>query len=1026
MKGSYWVSLEQLRGDPGFVRRSRREFLEPLPPHDPSPAPAPVKTGADGGDGTSRRDFLKLAGAGVATATAAACTPAPVREAIPFVQHPPELTPGESLHYATTCGACSAACALLVKTRDGRPIKVEGNALAERTGGGTCAVAQGMVLSLYDDGRLTGPRWGGEAVSWEVLDRRLRERLSAVGKAGGRIALVTGGHLGPASRALVREFLNHFPGSTWVPWSPRSAAGIRRACAQGLGHELLPRYRFDRARAVVGLAADFLGTWLSPVEHTRGWVSHRRPDAHGEVSWHGQFETQLSVTGAVADERFPVAASEMGMVALALLARVGERVGWSFDEETRGLLAAVEVHGIEPAALDQAADRLVAERGRALLVSGDSDPAVQRVVLAIQALLDSFGTTVDLDRPAHHDEGDPAHLEELVAAMLRGEVHALLLWGVNPLYDWPRPDELRRALAMVSLTVAMAERLDETAAQVQVVCPPHHFLESWGDAEPVTGELGLRQPTVAPLFDTRAPEDGLLAWMGRGESWYDYLRGHWRQEVFPRQQQSPDFDAFWAQAVHDGVLTLPAPEPAEWGDPRRGDLAGAVRAIASRAAAAREERSAGRLELVLYEKVGIRGGRFAHNPWLRELPDPVSRVAWDHYVALSPATAAELGVGEGDVVDLRLGSEEPVLTLPVLLQPGLASVTAAVAVGYGRAAGGGLEANAFPLVDLDGGVARFHRSGATLAATGRHQALAATQSHHTLEGRDIVREVAVAAWRRDPAAGNRGHGEHPSLWEERKEVQHSWGLAVDLSTCTGCSACVVACQAENNVAVVGRDEVRRGREMHWIRIDRYYGGDPERPDVVFQPMMCQHCDHAPCETVCPVLATVHSSDGLNQQIYNRCIGTRYCANNCPYKVRRFNWFNYAENTRFDFHMNSELGRMVLNPDVAVRSRGVMEKCSLCVQRIQEGKLAAREEGRKVRDGDVQTACQQACPAGAIVFGDYYDEAGRLTALAHDPRHYRVLDELGVRPSVFYLTRLRNRPEDPAAAPHAATHGGGHA
>jgi molybdopterin-containing oxidoreductase family iron-sulfur binding subunit len=562
----------------------------------------------------------------------------------------------------------------------------------------------------------------------------------------------------------------------------------------------------------------------------------------------------------------------------------------------------------------------------------------------------------------------------------------------------------------VPLTVSCADRLDETAALAHAVCPDHHFLEAWGDAEPVASFFSLAQPTVAPLFETRATQESLLTWLGRSPDFYEYLRSVWRTTLYPRQTRYASFDEFWDHSLHDGVFV---PPPRTASPPRfEADVTAAAASVVRDHGQSLAGRHADRYEVHLYETVALRDGAQANNPWLQELPDPVSKVTWGNYASIAPAVASRLGVDNGDIVALDDGTRR--IEVPVHVQPGQSPRAISIAVGYGRTRAGrvghGVGANVYPLVQLLAGIRRYFRTGVTVARTGRLDPLAATQTHHSMEGRTIVQQATLAEWLASRSAGHasdEGPSEVPSLWSERPSGAHAWGMVVDLNTCTGCSACVTACQAENNVPVVGKDEVRRGREMHWIRIDRYYTGSEDNPEAVVQPMMCQHCNHAPCEPVCPVLATVHSSDGLNQQVYNRCVGTRYCENNCPYKVRRFNWFEYARNSRFDFNMNSDLGAMVLNPDVAVRSRGVMEKCSMCVQRIQAGKLTAEQEGRPVADGDIQTACQQVCPAEAIVFGDLSDPRSRVSELNRRQERYKVLEDIGTRPNVSYLTKVRN-------------------
>jgi molybdopterin-containing oxidoreductase family iron-sulfur binding subunit len=980
---TYWKSLDELREESLVLARRRREFVEP-------PAQA-------------RRDFLALMGFSLGAATLA-CSRAPVQTALPLVSQAEELTPGVANWYATTCGGCSAGCSLLVKTRDGRPIKVEGNPESSLFGGGTCAVGQATVLSLYDEERLRGPSWRGRSVSWEQLDGEVQSRLDAIVTRGDRVVLLSGPILGPTTLDLVARWAASYAGFRHVVYEPRSLAALRRASKQCFGHAVVPHFQLDSAAFVLSLEADVLGTWLSPVEFTRQYSRRRRPEEG--MARHVHVESGLSLTGANADTRYAVLPSEVGLVALAVLRRLQRAAGQ----------AAPPSPAAPPPLADADLDGLAADlwrnRGQSLVVCGVPDTAVQVVVAAINHVLGNYGRTLDLSRPSRQRQADDEDMARLVEEMRRGDVHALILYGVNPAYDFPDAKGFLDALDRVALSVSLSDRLDETAEKTHAIAPDHHFLEAWGDAEPAAGHYGLAQPTIAPLFDTRAAQETLLRWSGRAPDFHAALREYWRREIHPRAAGAGfdlDFDRFWDRALQTGVLDLPVrtgTAPAFVGD---------IEAAAAAVATAHRGEAAARghdgFELLLYETVGLRDGRHANNPWLQELPDPVTKVTWGNHACLAPSTAARLQLRDGDVVELSDGSTR--LELPVCVQPGQSARTVAVAVGYGRRragkVGNGVGASAFPFARLAGGLRRTSLAGVTVRKTGRTQPLAATQTHHSMEGRPLVREATLAAFQADARAalGARPEAQR-TLWAEHAQGAYTWGMAVDLSTCTGCSACVVACQAENNVAVVGADEVRRGREMHWIRIDRYYSGEADRPDTVFQPVMCQHCHNAPCETVCPVLATVHSSEGLNQQVYNRCIGTRYCENNCPYKVRRFNWFSYARNPRFPFNMSNDLGTMVLNPDVVVRSRGVMEKCSLCIQRIQAGKLDAKRAGKTLEDGAIQTACQQACPAQAIVFGDIDDVSTRVARLGRRARYYHLLEGLGTRPGVGYLAKIRNR------------------
>ena len=949
----------------------------------------------------SRRDFLTRIGFTLAASALAGCSRGPVQQAIPFLNKPEEITPGVASWYATTCSGCSSACALLAKTRDGRPIKIEGNAESRLFGGGTCAAGQATVLSLYDPDRARGPQWRGQPTTWDAIDTEIRPRLTAAARR--RVVLLSGTITSPSTRALIAEWSAQAPHFSHVVYDAISLSGLREATRRSFGVTAVPHFRFDEADTIVGFDADFLGTWLSPVEFTRQYAKRRRRALDHDRLRHYQFEAGVSLTGSNADRRTLMQPSAHGASALSLLRQIAARAGIAAD----GLELDANV---DSQAIAAAADDLWRDRGRSLVVSGSNDPSVQVIVHAINALLGNIGATVDLDAPSLQKQGDDAAMAALVGDMERGDVHALLVYRVNPAYDYRDAARFVDAMESVALTVSFADRVDETAVHCQAVCPDHHFLEAWGDAEPVAGSFSLAQPTIAPLFDTRAAQDSLLVWLGRAPGFYEYIRETWRRDRFPAQTRYQSFDEFWDHTLHDGVFEAPAaasrsPErlalPASRSPERLALLARTAAGEIARRSREAAKRSTTEHEVHLYQTVALGDGRHANNPWLQELPDPVTKVTWGNFVAVSPATATRLGVEAGDV--LRVSAGDHAAELPVFVQPGQSSETVSIALGYGRERAGrvgtGVGANAFRFADA---------RAVTLATTGRQQPLAATQTHHSVEGRPIVRTIALADLQQHDAVVE---APPASLYPPREGGEHHWAMVVDLNACTGCSACVTACQAENNVPVVGADEVRRGREMHWIRVDRYYGGDDRQLTTAVQPMMCQHCEDAPCETVCPVLATVHSSDGINQQVYNRCVGTRYCENNCPYKVRRFNWFQYAGNERFDYTLTDPLERMVLNPDVVVRARGVMEKCSLCVQRIQTEKLAAKREGHPLADGRIETACGQSCPADAIVFGDLNDPNSRVSKLRASGRHYTVLEQLGTRPNVGYLMRVVDKNGD---------------
>ena len=602
--------------------------------------------------------------------------------------------------------------------------------------------------------------------------------------------------------------------------------------------------------------------------------------------------------------------------------------------------------------------------------------------------------------------------------MKRGEVDAVFFLNSNPAYDFINTKEFSDALAKVKLRVSFADRQDETASLCQIVAPIHHYLESWGDANPVEGYYTIVQPTINPVNDTRYAEEGLLSWSDNGvKDFYQYIQNNWNTNVLPKAGLT------WKQLLQNGSVYL-GEKPA--GSTAFSQNLNAVAQTIVSQSNALVKTGENAIELTVYENVAVGDGKAANNPWLQELPDPVSKVTWDNYIAIAPKHAEKLGISELDLAEVK--TEKYSLTLPVLIQPGQAIGTVSIALGYGRTkagkAGADVGKNAFPFLNFANGTFQF-TSAATINKVSGTYELAQTQTHHTIEGRNIIRETTLKDYLNDPYAGTgKGHAKTYDMWDKYEKPGHNWVMAIDLNACTGCGACVVACSAENNIPVVGRDEVRRRREMHWIRIDRYYSfnegsekvteeneiKDLENLDnvsVIHQPMLCQHCEHAPCETVCPVIATMHSSDGLNHMAYNRCIGTRYCANNCPYKVRRFNWFNYWNDSRFDNYLNNEFTQLVLNPDVTPRSRGVMEKCSMCIQRIQAGRLEAKLEKRVLKDGDIKVACQQTCPTNAIIFGDGNDPESEVAKALKSERTYYVLEEINTVPGVGYQTKVRN-------------------
>jgi molybdopterin-containing oxidoreductase family iron-sulfur binding subunit len=762
-----------------------------------------------------------------------------------------------------------------------------------------------------------------------------------------------------------------------------------KANQETFGERGIPLYQFDKADVIVGFGADFLGTWLSPAEYTAQYASRRDPKQAGTgMSKHFQFETGMSVTGSNADVRIRIRPSQERLILAGLYNILAARLGKPTYLAPKS-----------PVPLEELVEELLASRGRSLLISGSNDEACQQMVNQINLLLENYGETIHFGRQLNIRAGLDEDMIQLVDEMQQGRVDALICNHVNPAYDHPNADAFIKGLDNVGLTISFASQPDETSDLVEFVCPDSHYLESWNDAEAKTGYYSLGQPVITTLFETRQVQDTLLSWSGEAGDFISFLKAYWQDHLFGWQNKYGSFEDFWNHSLQDGIFEIPAidiwkPDPHEVGLKEIMEATG-------------KSGTTDDIELQVYESVSMGTGMQANNPWLMELPDPVTKLTWDNMAAISPALAEKLGLLTGDVI--RISDE---VELPVLVQAGQADNTISVAAGYGRTVSGkvatGVGSNVYPL--LRGESKTFVKS-VSIEKTGMIHELALTQEHHSMEGRAIVRETSLEKYRADAHSGNELHQHveehHTTLYEETHFDGHHWGLAIDLNRCIGCSACAIACQTENNIAVVGKEEVKRRRILHWIRIDRYYSDSPADPKVYHQPVMCQHCDNAPCENVCPVSATNHSNEGINQMSYNRCIGTKYCINNCPYRVRRFNWFAYVNNQEFDFHQNSSLGKMVLNPDVVVRERGVVEKCSFCVQRIQEKKLQAKLEERSLVDGEIKTACQQACPADALVFGDLNDRDSKVSKMFSDERNYHLLEELHTLPSVGYLTKVRN-------------------
>jgi MoCo/4Fe-4S cofactor protein with predicted Tat translocation signal len=1046
-KTTYWKGEDELLKTPEFQTSVKNEFNESLPLDE-------IFSENNFELSSNRRDFLKFFGFSVTAVALAACNKTPVKKAIPYLIKPEDVTPGVANYYNSTCGACSTGCGVQVKVREGRPIKIDGNSNSY-SGKGLCATGQASILSLYDTARLTGPRIGKSDAEWDVIDNNVKKALSAAKK----VAIISDTIHSPTALNIIKEFSEKY-NTEHITYDTASYSGILKANEEGFGKAVIPSYKFAKANVIVSFSADFLGTWISPVEYSRDYATRRIPSPDAAMSRHYQFESNLSMTGTNADIRFPMKQSMEALYITTLYNKVAQLKGVAQIPVAKQINLAGNI-------LDNAAKDLVANAGKSLVVSGSNNVVTQQLVNSLNMLLENYGNTIDMVNYSNQYKGVDRTFESFINNASTYDV--VIFWGANPVYSYHNSVKLEEALNSIKTKISFANTIDETAEYTDYVCPNNHYLESWGDAEPIKGKLQITQPTISPVFNTRQAEESLLTWADLAEKpekdpfagkqimavkyetslYYTYLKNYWINNV-----QGITNEETFNKVLHDGVYNLPSSESSVASySIVANSLANAITQLTSN--------DSSTIDLVFYQKTAIKEGNNSNNPWLQEMPDPVSKVTWDNYLTMPKALAEQKNLNTGDLVKISVNGTS-IDKLPVLVQPGQANQTVSLALGYGRkgkvAQKGVFEKigkNAYPLVPLVNGGKQWVISGVEIEKLSGSYELAMTQTHHTIEGRDLLREATETEYKNNNAAGNDMPRPHLyTIWEKhdyKKEGHpgHYWALAIDLNACTGCGACVVACSIENNVPVVGREEVRRRREMHWIRIDRYFAfenkqhadylpeGDSNREDnfitkekglaaidkkeskaggefthyenvkVIHQPVMCQHCDQAPCETVCPVLATTHSTEGLNQMTYNRCIGTKYCANNCPFKVRRFNWFRYNDNDKFDFFFNNDLGKMVINPDVTVRTRGVMEKCSMCVQRIQESKLKAKRERRKMVDGDIEMACQRTCPTNAIVFGDLNDKESEVSKLYRNQRSYHLLEELNVQTSVKYLTKIRN-------------------
>lgn len=1010
MEKTFWKSIDEKYHTPEFIEQAEREFQS-----------SPLKE-EDGKDGLARRQFIKLMGASIALSSAA-CVRRPVQKIIPYNKRPAEVVIGIPNYYASSLFDGREGFAVTVKTREGRPLHIEGNPSYPGNGQGLSVRGSSQILSLYDPDRIRtpminsqDPKKRGNKLSvsrdWESVDKKVVAQL-----AKGGVALLTADTTSPTLNNLMQKFAQN-TGAKVYRWSPINAGEVLEAAMLSYGRASVPKYRYDKAKWIVSIDADFLGTYLNPTESSRLFAKGRNPET-GQ-SRLTSFQSVTSLTSLNADDNYGIKPSQQLPLVLALINELCfVRKKASAPSSLQALCGQhAQVYkdfGMSEESFKVFVDGLWANQGQSIVVAGGlptktkDSVSLQIAVNFLNSILNNDGATLQWANNLNGHNNQDGNWNDLLVAIKKGEVKTLIINELNPLFNLPSSLDLKKELNQVEMIVTTNNWMDETSELADVLAPAGHALENWGDHEFEPGLFTIQQPTISPLYSTRSFGDSLMAWsqqmqkpVSQAENFYAHLKAEWMGRVATEQG--------WYDLLQNGFK-------GESFDGMERSLGFNPSALAKVAV----NQASSEIELSLYPKVAIYDGTLANVSWLQELPDPVSKIVWDNYLVISPVLADQMKLRDGHVVDVK--TEGFSAKLPVYISPGQNPGSVAVAIGYGRRSGGEIQkAIGFNVQDfitstedghlLHGGFA------VTLKKTGEDYPLAQTQGHHNMMGRDIAVETTEKLYNEHKDIGIHKHKIF-SVWSGHKYDGHKWGMGIDLNACTGCSACMVACQSENNIPVVGKKYVLAGREMHWIRIDRYFSGDEKKSvDAIFQPVMCQHCENAPCETVCPVLATVHSDEGLNDMVYNRCVGTRYCSNNCPYKVRRFNWFYY------DGHHRREPLHMALNPEVTVRTRGVMEKCTFCVQRIKEAKNIAKDENRSLKDGDVKTACQSVCPTNAIVFGDLNDPKAKVSEWFASQRNYTLLEEFNAAPRVRYLAKIRNTDRDLGRGHHhaAADHG----
>jgi len=1024
---NYWRSFRELHNDPEFMKLKAREFADG----------ALDKPDLNDMSRFSRRKFLALLSASAAVAATGCSNYRNQGLLVPYNKKPEEISVGLPTYYASTCNGCEYACGVLIKTIEGRPIKVDGNPDHPVSKGKICAIGQASVMNLYDPERLKNPverpdKINSNEIQWGVADEKIISQLKAAASSGKEIAIISNTINSPTLKKALDDFKTVYPTAKVYSFELFDESTRRSAWEKSYGNQNLPIVQLDKAKVILALESDFLGNEGNKIENSMMYVKNR--DAYkGEFNRLYSVEGNATITGMNADYRIVLRTDAIEEFVYALMIEIigREKIsGFSTDSTAMSRLQKHDMtnfiakYGISKTAVDHLISDLKKNQGASYVLAGSALP--ESTHIAVNLLNEALGNNAlhskDQSRISLVPLSPKSEWEALISSMKGGRVGAVIHLDSNPAFVLPSDYRYTEALKGVPLVISLSEQINESTAVSNFVLPINSMFESWGDYQTRNTFLSLQQPVIAPLYDTRQKEEIILAWNSGSKDSYNkdiyrnYLQANWRTTVLAAQNTDMLFNTAWNAGLNDGVVRVTTTSSAGTADVPATQQVFKPEAFV---ATSTLMTAGSNFVLLLTQNGNLGDGRFANNGWLQELPKPLSRVVWDNYAAISVQSAKALGLESSDLV--KITSSAGALEIPVFIQPGVAEGVIAVQLGYGRSecgiVGKDVGFNANSLVSKGAKLSPWLYDNVTVEKLGGMHEIVSTVEHYNIEEpllkdiqfrRHIIQEGTYLQYKADPDFLRKKHGdnEYESINKQYEHTGTKWGMAIDLNKCIGCGECVIACNVENNIPIVGKDQVQKNREMQWMRIDRYYSGTPEDPKTSFQPMLCQHCDFAPCENVCPVAATTHSADGINGMAYNRCVGTRYCSNNCPYKVRRFNYYNFRDRFR-DSIQQEESFSLMANPEVTVRSRGVMEKCTFCLQRIMEERAHAIKDNRQVIGSNVKTACQESCVTSAIVFGDSNAKESELHKLIHSDLSYTVLDEIKVKPNITYIAKLRN-------------------